>query len=307
MDYGRPLEFGISVAPETASLATIRTAARAADDYGIDLIGIQDHPYQRRFLDTFSLIGSLLAETTRVRIFPDVANLPLRPPAMLAKQAATLDVLSGGRFDLGLGAGAFWDAIAAMGGPRRRPGEAVEAFEEAIAIIRQAWSDVQSVRFRGTHYVVDGYRPGPMPAHDIGIWVGAYKPRMLRLIGRLADGWIPSLGRTSLAELAAQQTAIDDAARAAHRDPASIRRMLNVGGSIGGPPEDGALGGGVDDWVGRLTGWAIELGIDTFIIWLSSPDPAQIEMLGTEVGPRTREDVARRRGGEAGTAPSVNP
>jgi alkanesulfonate monooxygenase SsuD/methylene tetrahydromethanopterin reductase-like flavin-dependent oxidoreductase (luciferase family) len=85
----------------------------------LDLIGIQDHPYQRRFLDTFALIGDLLARTERLRFFPDVANLPLRQPAMLAKAGASLDVMSGGRFELGLGAGAFWEAIAAMGGPAR--------------------------------------------------------------------------------------------------------------------------------------------------------------------------------------------
>jgi Luciferase-like monooxygenase len=85
------------------------------------VIGIQDHPYQRRYLETWSLIADLIARTDRVRFFPDVANLPLRFPAMIAKRAATLDVLSGGRFELGLGAGAFWEAIGAMGGPFELP------------------------------------------------------------------------------------------------------------------------------------------------------------------------------------------
>src|SRR6266545_4963193 len=164
VDYGRALEFGISVVPEAAALEEVRAAVGAADRSGLDLVGIQDHPYQRRFLDT------------------------------LAKEAASLDVLSGGRFELGLGAGAFWDAIEAMGGPRRTAAEAVEALEEAIAIIRQAWSQERSVRLDGRHYQVRGYHPGPAPAHGIEIWIGAYKPRMLRLIGRLADGWLPSVG-----------------------------------------------------------------------------------------------------------------
>ena len=106
-------------------------------------------------------IASLLAETTQVRIFPDVANLPLRPPAMMAKEAASLNAIGGGRFELGMGAGAFWEAIGAMGGPRRSPGQAVEALEEAIAIIRQAWSGLRSVRSQGRHYQADGYHPGP--------------------------------------------------------------------------------------------------------------------------------------------------
>ena len=95
---------------------------RAADEGGLQLVGVQDHPYQRRFLDTFSLIATLLAETRRISFFTDVANLPLRPPAVMAKAAASLDVLSGGRFELGLGAGGFQDGIAGMGGPRRSPG-----------------------------------------------------------------------------------------------------------------------------------------------------------------------------------------
>ena len=86
-----------------------RPGRRASSAAGSSWSGIQDHPYNRRHLDTFSLLAFLAARTERVRLFPDVANLPLRHPAMLAKAAATIDVLSGGRFELGLGAGAFWD------------------------------------------------------------------------------------------------------------------------------------------------------------------------------------------------------
>jgi alkanesulfonate monooxygenase SsuD/methylene tetrahydromethanopterin reductase-like flavin-dependent oxidoreductase (luciferase family) len=295
VDYGRPLEFGISVAPEAAAVATIRDMAAAADRTGIDLIGIQDHPYQRRFLDTMHLIADLLARTDHVRLFPDVANLPLRHPAMLAKEAASLDVLSGARFELGLGIGSFWDAIVAMGGPRRRPGEAVEALEEAIEIIRTAWSGEGSVRLRGRHYVVDGYRPGPMPAHDIGIWIGAYRPRMLRLVGRLGDGWIPSLGQVGLPQIVEGQGRIDAAAAWAGRDPASIRRMLNLGGIIGPAAAEGGLGGSVDEWVERLSVWATEIGIDTFILWPSVSEAEQVELFGSQVAVRTRAEVGRRR------------
>ena len=78
------------------------------------------------------LLAAVAARTRRVVLFPDVANLPLRPPAMMAKAAGSLDLLSGGRFELGLGAGGFWDAIKAMGGPARTPAESVSALEEAI-------------------------------------------------------------------------------------------------------------------------------------------------------------------------------
>jgi hypothetical protein len=92
--HASAVRVGISVVPATAELDLIRLLVRTADDVGLDVVGIQDHPYQARFLDTWSLIPTLLAQTTRVRIFTDVANLPLRPPAMMAKAAASLDVLS---------------------------------------------------------------------------------------------------------------------------------------------------------------------------------------------------------------------
>jgi Luciferase-like monooxygenase/SnoaL-like domain len=132
---------------------------RAADESGLDVVGIQDHPYQGRFLDTWSLIGSLLAQTERVSMFTDVANLPLRPPAMMAKAAATLDVLSSGRFDLGLGAGAFPEIVARLGGPVRTRGESIEALEEAIDVLRLMWSDAPAVSYDGTYYQLADARP----------------------------------------------------------------------------------------------------------------------------------------------------
>src|SRR5918996_88271 len=95
--------------------------------------------------------------------------------------------------ELGLGAGAFWEAIGAMGGPVRSGREALEALEEAIGIIRAFWSGERTIAFEGRHYSVRGLHPGPPPAHPIGIWLGVGKPRALALTGRLADGWVPSL------------------------------------------------------------------------------------------------------------------
>src|SRR5271155_388242 len=120
-------QFGIAVVPAAEQLDRVRALVRAADEAQLDLVGIQDHPYQSRFLDTWSLVGMLLAETKRVSLFTDVANLPLRPAAVMAKAAASLDLMSGGRFELGLGAGGFPEQIASMGGPRRTPGESVQA------------------------------------------------------------------------------------------------------------------------------------------------------------------------------------
>src|SRR3954449_10599588 len=145
-------EVGVFVIPDARDPERTVEQALAAEEVGLDLVAIQDHPYQRRFLDTFSLLAYLAARTRRIRLAPDVANLPLRPPAMIAKAAASIDLLSGGRFELALGAGAFWENVAAMGGPARDRGESVEALEEAIQVIRLWWSGDEKVSFEGRHY-----------------------------------------------------------------------------------------------------------------------------------------------------------
>jgi alkanesulfonate monooxygenase SsuD/methylene tetrahydromethanopterin reductase-like flavin-dependent oxidoreductase (luciferase family) len=294
-DAGRPLQFGWFLVPNAADPSGLVAEARLAERAGFDLIGIQDHPYQRRYFDTFTLLAALATATERVGLFPDVACLPLRHPAMLAKASASIDLLSGGRFDLGLGAGAFWDAIVAMGGPRRTPGEAVDALEEAIAVLRLLWSDQRSVRFTGQHYRVAGVKPGPAPAHPIGIWVGAFGPRMLSLIGRVADGWVPSSPSLPPERLPAAQARIDDAAAAAGRDPASIRRLYNISGRIG-PGGGGFLDGPAGQWVEQLLPVVTEHGMDTLVLWPTEFPARQLELFAAEVAPALREAVAAHRG-----------
>src|SRR6266571_5586469 len=227
MDYGHPVRFGVFVTP-VATEDPMRQAI-AADELGFDIVGIQDHPYQRRFFDTWTLLTAIAMRTERITVFPDVANVPLRPPAMLAKAAATLDILSDGRLELGLGAGGFWKGIEAYDGPVRTPGESVSAVEEAIQVIRLLWSGQHGIKFEGMYYRLAGAHSGPLPAHPIGIWLGAYKPRMLSLVGRLGDGWVPSFGYLKETDLLEGNRRIDEAATAAGRDPRSIRRVLNAG------------------------------------------------------------------------------
>src|SRR5688500_8598806 len=146
-DHGRPIKFGYFLVPNAD--APLLSVAQQVERLDLDYVAVQDHPYQRRFLDTWTLLSMIAATTSRVGLFPDVANLPLRPPAMMAKAAASIDVLSGGRFELGLGAGSFWDAIEAYGGPRRTPGAALAALREGIEVIRKVWSGDRNLRFEG--------------------------------------------------------------------------------------------------------------------------------------------------------------
>ena len=289
-------EFGISIIPYADSVERNRELVRVADEGGLALVGIQDHPYQRHFMDTWSLIPTLMAETKRISFFTDVASLPLRPPAVMAKAAASLDVLSGGRFELGLGGGALPELISNFGGPKRTPGETVEAVDEAIDVLRLLWSSQRSVSFDGKHYQLHDARPGPTPAHPIGIWLGAFKPRMLRLAGRKADGWLPSLGALLREELRAGNALIDEAADHAGRDPRAIRRVVNLQGVIGDQPPPRRselrvgylagepLAGPADWWVQTLASFTQD-GFDTIIFWPVDPTPNQIETLISDVIP----------------------
>ncbi|MGD9571876.1 MAG: LLM class flavin-dependent oxidoreductase [Thermoleophilia bacterium] len=289
-DYGHPLEFGVFITPSAADAEAVLALASLADEAGLDLVTFQDHPYQPAFLDTWTLLSVVAARTSRVRVAANVLNLPLRPPAVLARAVASLDILSGGRAELGIGAGAFWDGVAGMGGPRRGPGEAVDALEEAIDVIRALWdTDTRGgVRTDGPRYRLAGAKRGPAPAHDVGIWVGAYKPRMLDLVGRKADGWLPSLAYLAPGGLAEGNAAIDAAATRAGRDSAAIRRLLNIPADAAEPDE--------------LVRLAREDGVGTFIV--TADDAAVIERLAREVAPAVRERVAAAREGAASTAPA---
>jgi alkanesulfonate monooxygenase SsuD/methylene tetrahydromethanopterin reductase-like flavin-dependent oxidoreductase (luciferase family) len=279
-DYGHPLLFGSFLTPTAADPEHVVGLAQRSERLGLDLVTVQDHPYQPRFLDTWTLLSYIAARTRSVRLAANVTNLPLRPPAVLARSVASLDLLSGGRIELGLGAGAFWEAIEAMGGRRLPGGQGLRALEEAIDVIRQMWdTDARGgVRVDGEFHRVVGAKRGPAPAHDVGIWLGAYKPRMLALTGRKADGWLPSLGYLQPGDLAAGNAIIDDAAQEAGRTPRDVRRLLNIGPA--GEAEE-------------LAGLALDHGISAFI--LAGDDPEDMQRFAEEVVPAVRELVAAER------------
>jgi alkanesulfonate monooxygenase SsuD/methylene tetrahydromethanopterin reductase-like flavin-dependent oxidoreductase (luciferase family) len=265
-DYGRAVKFGYFLIPNADS--PLLSLAQEAERLGLDYVAIQDHPYQRRFVDTWTLLSMIAATTSRI------------------------DLLSGGRFELGLGAGDFWDAIEAYGGPRRTPSEAVGALTEAIEVIRKMWSGDRNLRFEGKHYRLHGAHSGPVPAHPIGIWLGVYGPRALQLAGQTADGWVPSF-RGDVKAIADMAARLDDAATKAGRDPTSIRRILNVGGEITDGTSNGILRGPVDQWVDELTNFAVTYGFDTFILWAEGE--GQLSRFAEQVVPRVRAQVTVER------------
>jgi len=133
------------------------------------------------------------------------------------------------------------------------------------------------LRVEGEFYRVAGAKRGPAPAHPVPIWLGAYKPRMLRLIGSKADGWLQSLGYMKPGELAAGNAVIDEAATQSGRDPRDIRRLLNVGHLS----------------ADEMIALAVEDGIGTFI--LAGDDPAAMADFAAAI-PEIRATVAAERG-----------
>lgn len=295
MEHAQRLSFGYFLVPEVERYDEIIENARILDALGFSFIGVQDHPYQRRFLDTWTLLTAIAVQTEHIHVLPDVANLPLRPPAMLAKATASLDVMSEGRAELGLGTGAFWDAIHAMGGPVRTGPEAVSALEEAIAILRLIWSGKRGLQYDGEYYQLAGMHGGPVPHHQVELWIGAYGPRMLRLTGRAGDGWIPSTGYVALQDLRPMNERIDEAAQRAGREPATIRRAINIMGRITDRPGDGDFEGPPQKWVEQITNLALNAGMGTFLVSFSGDEQAQIRQFAEEVVPAVRDAVAASR------------
>ena len=281
-DYGHPLRFATFIGPTNSPPSRPVELAQLSERLGFDFVTFQDHPYKSSFLDTWTLLSWVAARTERIGVSGNMLNLPLRqPPAVLARAAASLDLLSGGRTSLGLGAGYYWDAVQAIGGRRLTPLQGVAALEEAIAIIRGVWDTDKpgSLDVAGEFYSVHGAERGPAPAHDIPIWIGAHKPKMQDLVGRKADGWLPSLPMMEPDGLSKGNAIIDNAARVAGRDPREITRLLNI---FAGQQTHEAL-----------VQIAVEDGVSIFI--LASDDPDEIERFAAETIPAVREQVAAER------------
>lgn len=282
-DYGRELEFGWFADPDARLARETVAAAQVADRAGLDLIGVQDHPYNPGHLDAWTLLTTIAGATDRIRVFPDVANIPLRGAVMLGRAAASLDRLSGGRVELGLGTGVFWEGIAAMGTPERSKRERVDALEEAVDVLHLWFGGQRSVTYDGEWYPLSGAHPGPPPAHRIGLWLGAIGPRMLGIVGAKGDGWLPSLAFVPPDKLGPAHARIDEAALAAGRDPAEINRVYNVWGDLS-----------TEQWVDLLTSVTLEHGMSSYVFGVP-PVEAELRRISDEIAPAVREAVAAER------------
>src|SRR5882672_8486527 len=147
--FGFGAHSGIDDGPELLRMA------QQADRDGLDVFSLSDHPYIGGRLDAYASVGFILGRTQHLSGFVNVTNLPTRPAPMLARTVTSLSALSGGRIVLGMGAGGLWDRISDLGVPRLSPGDAVDAFEEAIVLVKLLSGGGPPVSYRGRHYQVD--------------------------------------------------------------------------------------------------------------------------------------------------------
>lgn len=294
--FGFGAHSGVDDGPEL-----LRMVAQADRD-GLDIFSVSDHPYLGGQLDAYASVGFLLGRTQHISGLVNVTNLPTRPAPMLARTVTSLSALAGGRIVLGMGAGGLWDRISDMGVPRLSAGDAVNAFEEAIVLVRMLSGGGPPVTYRGRHYRVDQIEPAPVAAP--AVWTGSVGPRSLAATGREADGWIPGHASDWLsARYRESRPLVDDAAAAVGRDPRDIRTVFNLPGRITDRPfaatrdHDGRwIGGSVDQWVEELTGAVLDHGASGFTLFSPRGGAQDLVSLGRwagEIVPAVREAITK--------------
>ncbi|HZA40433.1 MAG TPA: LLM class flavin-dependent oxidoreductase [Actinomycetota bacterium] len=285
-----PLLLGVDI-PTVAGLGSDPSAdARRAEDLGFDFVSANDHPEGGHPThETWTMLTWIAAATTSITVASRVLGVPYRSPAMVAKMAATLDGLSGGRLILGLGGGYSDDEFRAFGLRVPTPKEKVEGLEEAIRIARGLWSE-PGFTFEGRHFHVAGAELEPKPSRRIPIWVGTYGPRALAVTGRVADGWIPSFDLAPPERVPEMRDRIFAAARGVGRDPEEITFAYNIEVQIGagGTPNPGIVSGSSEAVAERLAS-LLPLGVGAINLKPVGPDRSgQVEQLGLEVLPALR-------------------
>jgi alkanesulfonate monooxygenase SsuD/methylene tetrahydromethanopterin reductase-like flavin-dependent oxidoreductase (luciferase family) len=281
------LLFGVNVSTSAGPDTDPVGDALHAEELGFDFISANDHPCGTEPThELWTMLTWIAARTSRVGIATRVLGVPYRPPAMVAKMSATLDLLSDGRLVLGLGGGYSDEEFRAFGLGVPTPREKVDGLEDAILITRGLWSQ-RDFTFEGARYGTDRANIEPKPGRTIPIWLGTYGPRALELTGRLADGWIPSYGFAPPEQAAAMRERIVAAARGAGRDPDAIRFVYNVEAHIGDHEGDGPdVVSGSPTHVAETVRGFVRAGFTGFNFVPSGPNPReQRELLAREVIP----------------------
>jgi alkanesulfonate monooxygenase SsuD/methylene tetrahydromethanopterin reductase-like flavin-dependent oxidoreductase (luciferase family) len=297
------VRFGLGLETGVDQVSELLEHARFADDAGLDLVCVSDHPYFAERLDAYAALGFVLGATSNITGAVIMTNLLSRPAPILARTVTGLSAISGGRVVLGMGAGGIWEEIVALGVPRLSPAARVRALEEAIMVVRALSGGGGPVTFDGEFYQVTELTPAV--AATPPIWVGSLGPKNLAVTGRQADGWIPGhLADWRSRQVAESRPIVDEAAVSAGRSPTDIDTIYNVSGSIARAPlaetrddEGRWTGGGVTQWVEELTSAVLEFGAAAFFYLVPPGDSISdttLNLWAHEVVPAVREAIAKR-------------
>jgi alkanesulfonate monooxygenase SsuD/methylene tetrahydromethanopterin reductase-like flavin-dependent oxidoreductase (luciferase family) len=283
------LEFGLSVPVSAAAGSDPVRLALRAEQAGFDFLSASDHPaLADPVYETWTMLSWILAATSRIRVATRVLGVPFRSPALVAKMAETQARLSGGRFILGLGAGAADPELRAYGLPVPTPAEKIAGLSDAIAIARGLWAE-PAFTHAGPRYHTDSAALAPKPDSPIPIWLGTFGPRALALTGRQADGWIPSYGYAPPSRIPDLRRHIDAAAAEAGRSPADIAFIYHLTIAVGAPDTTADLTGSPTELAEHLATLARTLHCTAFSLAITGPDPdQQLNLLATQVLPQTR-------------------
>ena len=284
------LLFGVNVSTSAEPGRDPVADARRAEELGFDFISASDHLHGTSPThETWTMLCWIAAATSRVRVASRVLATPYRHPAVLAKMAETFDRLSGGRLILGLGGGYSDEEFRAFGLGARPPRDKVDGLEDAIRVVRGLWSE-PGFTYEGRLYRTEGAQLEPKPDHRIPIWVGTYGDRALNLTGRLADGWIPSLGFAPPERVKIMRERVLAAAGDAGRDPDEITCIYNVEVRLDERAEasPSMVAGPADAVIERLLRF-LEIGFSGLNFIPAAPRPhEQAERLAREVIPAVR-------------------
>jgi alkanesulfonate monooxygenase SsuD/methylene tetrahydromethanopterin reductase-like flavin-dependent oxidoreductase (luciferase family) len=303
MTPNRTVHFGLGLETGVHQVSEMLRHARLADDAGLDVVSVGDHPYFAERLDAYAALGFVLGATSTITGAVICTNLVSRPAPMLARTVTGLSTISRGRVVLGMGAGGMWEEIVALGVPRLPPAARVRALEEAIMVVRALSGGGDPVTFDGEFYHVTGLTPAAAPAPPI--WTGTLSPKALAVTGRHADGWIPGhLADWRSTQVAESRPIVDEAAAAVGRAPTDVDTIYNVSGRLTRDPlpetrddEGRWVGGGVTQWVDELTFAVLEHGAAAFIYLLPPGDSISdttLNLWAHEVVPAVREAIAKR-------------
>ncbi|MEU7893285.1 LLM class flavin-dependent oxidoreductase [Nonomuraea sp. NPDC049152] len=280
------MEFGLNIPADARPGDDPVSAAVRAEELGFDFVSTSDHPCGTApSFETWTLLSWIAASTSRIRIATRVLGVPYRPPAMVAKMAETFDRLSGGRLILGLGGGHSDEEFRAFGLRVPTTREKIDGLEEAIHVTRGLW-ERPAFTFEGKLFHTDTADLEPKPSRRIPIWLGTFGPRALELTGRLADGWIPSLGFAPPEQAVVMREKVLAAAEKAGR-PAptcAYHVVVHVGEDLGRP---GMVSGHPEAVAERLAGF-VAMGFTTLSLAPAGPGD-QAGRLASEVIPLVRK------------------